>query len=60
MKKTNLPKSRILCLVLLLLFCQNIFANTIFGGIEIGSKGIKISILDVENAKKNIFTLKDF
>ena len=60
MKKSNLSKISNLCLALILLLCQNIFSNTIFGGIEIGSKGIKISILDVENAKKNIFTVKDF
>ncbi len=38
----------------------NIYSSTTFGGIEIGSKGVKITILDVENAKKNIFTLKEF
>jgi Ppx/GppA phosphatase family len=42
-------------------FClNNVFSNIIFGGIEIGSKGVKITILDVESAKKNIFTLKEF
>lgn len=60
MKVTNLIKTKITFLVLFLLLCQNIFSNTTFGGIEIGSKGVKITILDVENAKKNIFTLKEF
>ena len=42
-------------------FClNNVFSNITFGGIEIGSKGVKITILDVESAKKNIFTLKEF
>ncbi len=39
---------------------QNSFSNTLFGGIEIGSKGVKVTVLDVENAKKNLFTLKEF
>ncbi len=48
-------------LFIFLFFClNNVFSNIIFGGIEIGSKGVKITILDVESAKKNIFTLKEF
>lgn len=60
MKMSNSPKTSYLTLILFLTFCQNIFSNTLFGGIEIGSKGVKITILDVENAKKNLFTLKEF
>ncbi len=44
----------------LTLFFQNSFSNILYGGIEIGSKGIKVTVLDVENAKKNLFTLKEF
>jgi exopolyphosphatase/pppGpp-phosphohydrolase len=47
-----------------LLICSiNLFAQTqpnLFGGIEIGSKGVKITVLDVKNAKKGEFEIKDF
>lgn len=46
-----------LCVV----FCTIIsYAQNTFGGIEIGSKGVKISIIEVENAKKSIYIIKDF
>lgn len=32
----------------------------LFGGIEIGSKGVKITILNIQNPKKGIFEIKDF
>jgi exopolyphosphatase/pppGpp-phosphohydrolase len=44
----------------IIIFFQNSFSNTLYGGIEIGSKGIKVTVLDIENAKKNLFTLKEF
>jgi exopolyphosphatase/pppGpp-phosphohydrolase len=51
----------VLIFVLFHIFCfQNSYSNTLFGGIEIGSKGIKVAVLDVKNAKKNQYTLKEF
>ena len=38
----------------------NATAQSTYGGIEIGSKGVKISIIEVENARKSIYTIKDF
>lgn len=32
----------------------------LFGGIEIGSKGVKITVIDVKNAKKGEFEIRDF
>lgn len=32
----------------------------LFGGIEIGSKGIKMSVINVENVKKGIYTVREF
>ncbi len=43
-----------------LIFAFNGFAQNLYGGIEIGSKGVKMSVIDVENAKKSIYTIKDF
>ena len=34
--------------------------TTTFGGIEIGSKGIKMTILDVDNIKKGDYTVRSF
>ena len=56
----NLRKIKYLILFLLFAFCSHIYSNTLFGGIEIGSRGVKMTVLDVENAKKNLFTLKEF
>jgi exopolyphosphatase/pppGpp-phosphohydrolase len=39
---------------------QNAYSQTLFGGIEIGSKGVKMTVVDVQNAKKNLFELKKF
>jgi exopolyphosphatase/pppGpp-phosphohydrolase len=50
-------------LLSLLFVSANLFAQTppnLFGGIEIGSKGVKITVLDVKNAKKADFEIKDF
>jgi exopolyphosphatase/pppGpp-phosphohydrolase len=46
-------------LCLLLLTLQG-YAQNLYGGIEIGSKGVKMSVIDVENAKKSIYTIKEF
>jgi exopolyphosphatase/pppGpp-phosphohydrolase len=40
------------------LFAQD--KTNLFGGIEIGSKGVKITIVDIKNAKKGEFEIKDF
>ncbi len=32
----------------------------LYGGIEIGSKGIKMTVLDVENLKRNTYDVKEF
>ncbi len=60
MQKFNIKKYIVNTLFFFLITSNYVFSNTTFGGIEIGSKGVKITILDVENAKKNIFTLKEF
>lgn len=38
----------------------NCMANTLYGGIEIGNKGIKVTIIDLKNAEKRDFKIKDF
>ncbi len=38
----------------------NANAQNLYGGIEIGSKGIKMSVLDIQNPKKGIFDSKAF
>lgn len=61
MKNLKLLKIRYLFILFLFITLSlKSYSNTLFGGIEIGSKGVKITILDVENVKKNIFTLKEF
>jgi hypothetical protein len=44
--------------------CNSIHSDakepTIYGGIEIGSKGIKMTVLDVGNIKKGDYTVKSF
>lgn len=58
---TNLTTKKFQIIIILFLFItQNSFSNTLFCGIEIGSKGIKVAILDVKNAKKNQYTLKEY
>lgn len=44
----------------LLLFTIKIQSQSFYGGIEIGSKGIKISVINVQNSKKGLFEVKDF
>jgi hypothetical protein len=44
-------------------FCTSIYSDAksnIYGGIEIGSKGIKMSVLEVGNIKKGDYTVKSF
>ncbi|GEM55733.1 hypothetical protein B0A58_05960 [Flavobacterium branchiophilum NBRC 15030 = ATCC 35035] len=41
--------------------CINtIISQNLYGGIEIGGKGIKITVMDIHNAKKNLFDIKEF
>jgi exopolyphosphatase/pppGpp-phosphohydrolase len=59
----NIKKILLSCTFLFLLLFQNaLFSQDSgeFAGIEIGSKGIKISILDVTNIKKGNFTVRSF
>ena len=59
----NIKKILLSCTFFLLLLFQNaLFSQDSgeFAGIEIGSKGIKISILDVTNIKKGNFTVRSF
>ncbi|OOV19974.1 exopolyphosphatase [Flavobacterium sp. LM4] len=35
-------------------------SQTLYGGIEIGSKGIKMTIINVENAKKGLYQIKEY
>lgn len=41
-----------ICYLLSLLFVFSMQAQSIYGGIEIGGKGIKMSVIDVKNIKK--------
>lgn len=45
---------------LLIFFFQITFAKNLYGGIEIGSKGVKITVIDVQNAKKADFEIVKF
>ncbi len=56
---TKLKKQQIL-LFFAISFFGNFYAQDTFAGIEIGSKGVKISIIDVENARKSVYSIKDF
>ncbi|MFC4815971.1 exopolyphosphatase [Flavobacterium sp. GCM10023249] len=57
MKKTKLQ----LLTVFLLVFQTYLFAQeNLFAGIEIGSKGIKMSVLDVYNIKKGSYNIKSY
>jgi exopolyphosphatase/pppGpp-phosphohydrolase len=59
MKNKNNSKSIILSFFLSFLSIA-IQANELFGGIEIGSKGVKMTVIDVINAKKGVYELKNF
>ncbi len=39
---------------------QNIYCQGLYAGIEIGSKGVKTSVLDVDNIKKGDYEIKSF
>ncbi|EJL62642.1 Ppx/GppA phosphatase family protein [Flavobacterium sp. CF136] len=48
------------CLFLfLLLISFTVNSQTLYGGIEIGSKGIKMTIINVKNAKKGLYEIKE-
>ncbi len=47
-------------LILGLLFLSLNSFSQLYGGIEIGSKGVKISILDVDNIRKGKYEIKSF
>ncbi|WP_428223614.1 exopolyphosphatase [Flavobacterium sp.] len=49
-------------LTVLLMLLTPCFLNAqgLYAGIEVGSKGIKISVIDVQNIKKSVYTVKDF
>jgi exopolyphosphatase/pppGpp-phosphohydrolase len=49
-----------ICYLLSLLFVFSMQAQSIYGGIEIGGKGIKMSVIDVKNIKKGIYEVEDF
>ncbi|WP_395059127.1 exopolyphosphatase [Flavobacterium sp.] len=42
------------------LFSQETIPENLFAGIEIGSKGIKMSVLDVKNIKRGDFVIKSY
>ena len=46
-------------ILVFLVFLTKSIAQT-YGGIEIGSKGVKISIIEVKNIKKSVYELKQF
>ena len=46
--------------LLLFFLAINANAENLFGGIEIGSKGVKVSIIDVQNVKKGVYEVKNF
>lgn len=46
-------------ILVFLVFLTKSIAQT-YGGIEIGSKGVKISIIEVKNIKKSIYEIKQF
>ncbi len=47
-------------IALILTFVQNSYSQNVFAGIEIGSKGVKMTILNVMNAKKGQYSIVDF
>ncbi len=56
---TNTATNLLILCLLLGLQLQSI-AQNLYAGIEIGSKGIKMSVLDIKNAKKANYDLLDF
>ncbi len=55
----NKNTTKYLLIFTLILFSFSIHAQ-LYGGIEIGSKGIKMSVIDVDNIKKGDYVVKDF
>jgi exopolyphosphatase/pppGpp-phosphohydrolase len=53
-------KEKTYYIILCLILGFAIQAQSLYGGIEIGGKGIKMSVLDVQNTKKGIYNVKDF
>lgn len=52
---------KLLCCIVILICCKSHSQKEQkFGGIEIGSKGIKISIIEIENVKRGTYKLIDF
>lgn len=49
-----------LYLFLMVFSIKGIANNTLYGGIEIGNKGIKVTIIDLKNTDKRDFKVKDF
>lgn len=47
-------------IICVLIFNNKTTAQNLYGGIEMGSKGIKMSVLDIQNIKKSEFTSKAF
>ncbi|WP_395048010.1 exopolyphosphatase [Flavobacterium sp.] len=58
-RKILLSSFVLLCFFQNSLFSQEITEN-LFAGIEIGSKGIKMSVLDVKNIKRGDFVIKSY
>jgi exopolyphosphatase/pppGpp-phosphohydrolase len=58
----NIKKLLLQTIFIFLLFQTIAFSqdNTLFAGIEIGSKGVKISVLEVLNIKKGDFIIKSY
>ena len=58
----NIKKILLKTIFIFLLFQTIAFSqdNTLFAGIEIGSKGVKISVLEVLNIKKGDFIIKSY
>lgn len=52
-------KIALFCMVYLTIVEQSVSQN-MYGGIEIGSKGVKMTLLDVTNPKKGVYKVVDF
>ncbi|WP_428223633.1 exopolyphosphatase [Flavobacterium sp.] len=57
MRTKNLFVNLIFVLASVVFFAQN---KNLYGGIEIGGKGIKVSVIDVDNIKKGDYEIKAF
>jgi exopolyphosphatase/pppGpp-phosphohydrolase len=52
-------KEKLYFIAALLFFSYSSYSQ-LYGGIEIGSKGVKMTVLEVENLKKNDYDVKEF